>query len=174
MTGPIVITLGMVDATGHDNRSVPICIVVVRVSKMTDVVMNTDRCRHRGDHDLVVDMNIDIEIETYRGAGLAASRLTQGGHIALTSAVILLAADLAVPVIVATGTTNEIDAIGLTEIEIPAAGLIRLKSPQPDACVSMGRIAIVCGQIDTVQARTLPVAGSGRLRHLLAIVHRQH
>ena len=118
MTGPIVITLGMVDATGHDNRSVPICIVVVRVSKMTDVVMNTDRCRHRGDHDLVVDMNIDIEIETYRGAGLAASRLTQGGHIALTSAVILLAADLAVPVIVATGTTNEIDAIGLTEIEI--------------------------------------------------------
>jgi hypothetical protein len=35
----------------------------------------------------------------------------------------MLTVALAVPVTVATGEMNEIDAIGLTEVEIPAAGL---------------------------------------------------
>jgi hypothetical protein len=93
------------------------------------------------------------------------------GHSVLSTAVTLHTAALAVPATVATGTTTEIDAIGMAEIEITAAGLNPLKSPQPDVCVSVGRISIVDGQNDTVRNRTL--AGIGRLRHLLANVHRQ-
>jgi hypothetical protein len=84
---------------------------------------------------------------------------------------ILRTADPAVQAIITTGTTTEIDAIGLTEVEITAARLTHLKSPQPDVCVSVGEISIVDGQTDTIRNRTLE--GIGLLRHLLAIVHRQ-
>ena len=110
-------------------------------------------------------------ITTSTAVDPAAVQWTHMGHSVLISAVTLHTAALAVPATVATGTTTEIDAIGMAEIEITAAGLNPLKSPQPDVCVSVGRISIVDGQNDTVRNRTL--AGIGRLRHLLANVHRQ-
>ncbi len=80
-------------------------------------------------------------------------------------------ADLAVHAIVATGTTIEIDAISLTEVEITLAGPTRWKSPQPDVCVSVGKISIVDSRIETVRSSTLE--GISHLQHLLAIVHRR-
>jgi len=127
VTDPVVITLGVVDTMDHHNRSVSICITVVRVSTMTDKGMNADIVSEETMIILEVDVNIDIKIETYRGAGLAAGRRTPGGHTALNSAVTLLTADPAVPVIVATGTTIEIDTIDRTDIGITAAGLILLR-----------------------------------------------
>ena len=124
MTDPIVTTCAVVTNMSHCNRGIS-CVVVVRVSTMTAIVPTTETLIVETMITLVVDMNIDIEIESNRGAGLAAGQVTPGGHIAQTSAGILHAAALAVPVIVANGTMNEIDAVGLTEVEIPAAGLIR-------------------------------------------------
>ena len=85
---------------------------------------------------------------------------------------ILRTADPEVQEIVETGTTIEIDAIGLTEVENTAAGLTRSRSQQPDVCVSVDKISIVDGQTDTIRNRILE--GIGRLRYLLAIVHRRH
>jgi hypothetical protein len=85
---------------------------------------------------------------------------------------ILRTADPEVQAIVETGITIEIDAIGLTEVENTAAGLTRSRSPQPDVCVSVDKISIVDGQTDTIRNRILE--GIGRLRYLLAIVHRRH
>ena len=87
---------------------------------------------------------------------------------------ILRTADPEVQAIVETGTTIEIDAIGLTEVEntSTAAGLTRSRSPQPDVSVSVDKISIVDGQTDTIRNRILE--GIGRLRYLLAIVHRRH
>jgi hypothetical protein len=79
-------------------------------------------------------------------------------------------ADLAVQAVVATGTI-EIDTISPTEVEITLAGPTRWRSPQPDVCVSVDRISIVDGRIEIFRSRTLE--GIGRLRHLLAIVHRR-
>ena len=85
----------------------------------------------------------------------------------------MLPVALAVPVTVATGEMHEIDAIGLTEVEIQAAGLIHSSLQLPDVCVSVNRIPIVtvCGQDDMI--RTIPLAGRGRHRHRLEIFHRQ-
>ena len=84
----------------------------------------------------------------------------------------MLTVALAVPEIVATGEMIEVDSVGLTEIEIPDAGLIPSRLRLPDVCVSVSRILIVCGQVDTIRATTL--AGRGRLRHLLAMAQRHH
>ena len=121
---------------------------------------------------LVTEMSIEIEIEIYRGADLAAGQLTPEGHIVQSSAGTMRTVALAVPEIVATGAMIEIDAVGLTEIEIPDAGLIHSRLRLPDVCVSVSRILIVCGQVDTIRATTL--AGRGRLRHLLAMAQRHH
>ena len=172
VTDPIVITLGMVGTEGHHNHSVPTGIVVDWVSTMIDTVMNTDTFIEETMIILEVDMNIDIEIEIYPGAGRAAGRLTPEGHITLGTVMILRTADPEVQAIVETGITIEIDAIGLTEVENTAAGLTRSRSPQPDVCVSVDKISIVDGQTDTIRNRILE--GIGRLRYLLAIVHRRH
>ena len=172
VTDPIVITLGMVDTEGHHNHRVPTGIIVDWVSTMIDTVMNTDTFIEETMIILEVDMNIDIEIEIYPGAGRAAGRLTPEGHITLGTVMILRTADPEVQAIVETGTTIEIDAIGLTEVENTAAGLTRSRSPQPDVCVSVDKISIVDGQTDTIRNRILE--GIGRLRYLLAIVHRRH
>ena len=172
VTDPIVITLGMVDTKGHHNHSVSNGIIVDWVSTMIDTVMNTDTFIEETMIILVVDTTIDIEIEIYPGAGRAAGRLTPEGHTALTTAVSLHTVDPAVQAIVATGTSIEIDSIGLTEVENTAAGLTRSRSPQPDVCVSVDKISIVDGQTDTIRNRILE--GIGRLRYLLAIVHRRH
>ena len=84
----------------------------------------------------------------------------------------MLTVALAVPEIVATGAMIEIDAVGLTEIEIPDGGLIHSRLQLPDDCVNVSRIPIVSGQVDTIRATTL--AGRGRLRHLLAMAQRHH
>ena len=77
----------------------------------------------------------------------------------------------AVPVTVATGEMCEIDAIGLTEFEIPAAGLIHSNLQRPDVCVSVNVISIVCSQADMV--RTIHLAGRERHRPRLEIAQRQ-
>ncbi len=138
---------------------------------MTDTVMNADMTIEQIVIILAVDTTIDNEIEICPGAGRAAGQSTPEGHIALTLAVNLRTADPAVPAIVATGTTTEIDAVSLTEVENTLAELTRWRSPQPDVCVSVDRISIVDGRIEAFQSRTLE--GIGRLRHLLAIVHRR-
>ena len=105
-------------------------------------------------------------------AGHEVGQWTLMGQTTRHAAVILLAAALAVQVIDATGEMNAVDAVGLTEIEIPDAGLIPSRLRLPDVCVSVSRILIVCGQVDTIRATTL--AGRGRLRHLLAMAQRHH
>ena len=124
MSDPIVTTCAVVTNMSHCNRGISY-VVVVRVSTMTAIVPTTETLIVETMITLVVDMNIDIEIESNREAGLAADQLTPGGHIAQTSAEMMLAAALAVQVIDATGEMNAVDAVGLTEIEIPAAGLTR-------------------------------------------------
>ena len=156
----------------HHTRIVSIHTNVVWVSTMTDTVLNDGIVIEETMIILVVDMNIDIETETYRGAGLAAGQLTPTGRFAQISVEIIHTVAHAVPVIVATGEMNEIAAIDLTEVEIPAAGLTHSKLQLPDVCVSVSRILIVCGQVDTIRATTL--AGRGRLRHLLAMAQRHH
>ncbi len=166
-----MITLGMVDTKGHHNRSVSAGTIVVWDSTKTDMVMNDDMVIEQIMIILAVDTTIDNEIEMYQGAGRAAGQLTHEGHTALPTAMSLRTADPAVQAIVATGTTIEIDAISLTEVEITLAGLTRWRSPQPDVCGSVDRISIVDGRIETFRSRTLE--DIGRLRHLLAIVHRR-
>jgi hypothetical protein len=79
-------------------------------------------------------------------------------------------ADLAVQAVVATGTI-EIDTISPTEVEITLAGPIRWRSPQPDVCVSVGKISVVDKRIDTFRSSTLE--GICRIRHHLANLHRR-
>jgi len=158
----------MVDTKGHHHCSVSAGTVVVWVSTMIGTVTNTDMVIEQIMITLAVDTTIDNEIEIYRGAGRAAGQLTQDRHTDLTTAVGLRTAD---PAVQATGTRIEIDAISLTEVETTLAGLTRLRSPQPDVCVSVGRISIVDGRIETSRSRTLE--GIVRLRHHLAIVHRR-
>ena len=121
--------------------------------------------------NIVVGMTIDIATETYRGVDLAVGQLTRRGHFTQISVVIMLTVAPAVPVTVATGEMHEIDAIGRTEVEIPAAGLTHSKLQPPDACVSVSMIPIVCSQVDMV--RTIPLAGRGRHRLRLEIAQRQ-
>ena len=163
-----MITLDLVDTKGHHHCSVSAGTVVVWVSTMIGMVTNTDMVIEQIMIILAVDTAIDNEIEIYRGAGRAAGQLTQDRHTDLTTAVGLRTAD---PAVHATGTRIENDAISLTEVETTLAGLTRLRSPQPDVCVSVGKISIVDGRIETSRSRT--PEGIGRLRHHLAIVHRR-
>ena len=171
VTDSIVITGDVIDTKCHHTRIVSVGTIDVWASTMTDVVQTHDMAIVETMIILVVDMSIDIEIETYRGAGLAAGQLTPGGHIAQITAGIMLAVALAVPEIVATGAMIEIDAIGLIAHEISVDELTHSNWQLPDVCVSVDKIPIVYGQVATIQAITL--VASGRLRHRCAITHRQ-
>ena len=166
----IVITLDLVDNKGHHHCSVSAGTIVGWDSTKTDTVMNADMVIEQITIILAVDTTIDDEIEMCPGAGRAAGQLTQEDHTGLTTARGLRTVDHAVRAIVAS-TTTENDAISLTEVETTLAEPTRWRSPQPDVCVSVDRISIVDGRIEIFRSRTLE--GIGRLRHLLAIVHRR-
>jgi hypothetical protein len=170
ITDSIVITLDLVDNKGHHHCSVSAGTIVGWDSTKTDTVMNADMVIEQITIILAVDTTIDDEIKMYPGAGRAAGQLTQEDHTGLTTARGLRTVDHAVRAIVAS-TTTENDAISLTEVETTLAEPTRWRSPQPDVCVSVDRISIVDGRIEIFRSRTLE--GIGRLRHLLAIVHRR-
>jgi len=69
---------------------------------------------------IVVGMTIDTATETHREADLAAGQLIPTDPSVRISAGIKITVGRAVPVTAATGKMCEIDAIGLTEVEIPA------------------------------------------------------
>ena len=120
---------------------------------------------------IVVGMTIDTATEIHREADLAAGQLTPTDPFVRISAGIMTTVGRAVPVTAATGKMCEIDAIGLTEVEIPAAGLIRSNLQRSNVCVSVNVISIVCSQADMV--RTIHLAGRERHRPRLEIVQRQ-
>lgn len=168
----IMITGDVIDTKCHHTQIVSVDTIDVWASTMIDVVQTNDTAIVEAMIILMVDMSIDIEIEIYRGAGLAAGRLTPGGHIDQITAGIMITVALAVPEIVATGAMIEIDAIDLTAHEISVDELTHSNWQLPDVCVSVGKISIVYGQVATTQDITL--VASGHLRHRRAISHRQH
>ncbi len=132
VTDPIVITLGQVDTKGHHNRIVSAGTIVVWDFTKTDTIMNADMAIEQIMIVLAVDTTIDNGIEICPGAGRAAGQLTQEGHTALTTAGRLRTAGRGGPAVqanIATGTTTEIDAISLTEVEVTLAGSTRWRSP---------------------------------------------
>jgi hypothetical protein len=73
-----MITGDVIDTKCHHTGIVSVDTIDVWASTMIDVVQTNDTAIVEAMIILVVDMSIDIEIEIYRGAGLAAGRLTPG------------------------------------------------------------------------------------------------
>ena len=104
----------------------------------------------------------------------AAVQWTHVGHSVLISVVTLHTAGLAVPSAVAAGTMTVIIAVDLTDqAEIPeinAAGPA-LSTLPPGVYVSVTKVSIVVDRIVVIQVNNQ--AGSERLLHRLAAIHRQ-
>jgi hypothetical protein len=164
-------------------RSIESMMNIDIIFEITELVITMDVKATVIDNMIVTDLNALVtavgttslhETVITTAADPAAGQWIHVGHSVLISVVTLHTAGLAVPSAVATGTMTVILAVDLTDqAEIPEINAAEpaLSTLPPGVYVSVTKVSIVVDQIVVIQVNNQ--AGSERLLHRLAAIHRQ-